>query len=71
MHTYDWSHLNTLVYVAETDQVLTNSRNLTEFYLIDHKTGKLQYRWGNPCAYGAGKCPVLLRCGRSEDLRFA
>jgi hypothetical protein len=61
--TYDWSHLNTLVYVPETDQVLTNSRNLSEVYLIDHKTGKLQYRWGNPCAYGAGKCPSYFDVG--------
>jgi hypothetical protein len=61
--TYDWSHFNTLQYVPETDQVLMNSRNLAEFYLVDHKTGKIQYRWGNPCAYGAGKCPSYFDMG--------
>ena len=68
--TYDWSHFNSVEYVAETNQVLMNSRNLAEFYLVDYKTGKIVYRWGNPCAYGAGK-PVLLRYGRSEDVRIA
>ncbi len=59
-HTYDWSHFNSVEYVPETDQVLMNSRNLSEVYLVSHKTGKIEYRWGNPCAYGAGTCPSFV-----------
>jgi hypothetical protein len=54
---FDWSHFNTVDYLPGTDQVLVNSRNLSEFYLINHKTGAIEYRWGNPSAYGAGKAP--------------
>ncbi len=61
--TYDWSHFNSVEYIPETDQVLMNSRNLAEFYLVDKKTGKIVYRWGNPCAYGAGKCPSYFDMG--------
>jgi hypothetical protein len=53
----DWSHFNTVQYLPETDQVLLNSRNFGEFYIIDHKTGKIVYRWGNPAMYGAGRAP--------------
>jgi len=54
---FDWSHFNTVSYIPETDQVLLNSRNLSEFYLVNHKTGDIEYRWGNPSAYGEGKAP--------------
>ena len=60
---YDYSHFNSVEYIPETNQVLMNSRNLSEFYLIDYKTGKIEYRWGNPCAYGAGKCPSYFDAG--------
>jgi Arylsulfotransferase (ASST) len=53
--TSDWSHFNSVEYVPETDQVLMNSRNLSEIYLVNHKTGKIEYRWGNKVAYGQGK----------------
>lgn len=53
--TSDWSHFNSVEYVAETDQVLMNSRNLSEIYLVNKKTGKIEYRWGNKAAYGQGK----------------
>ncbi len=59
-HTYpnwDWSHLNSIDYIPETDQVVLNSRNFAEIYFINHKTGKIEYRWGNPSAYGQGKAP--------------
>lgn len=49
--TYDWSHFNTVNYIPETDTVVLNSRNLSEFYFIDHKTGEMTYRWGNPSAW--------------------
>lgn len=54
---FDWTHFNTVDYLPGTDQILVNSRNFSEFYLIDHKTGAIEYRWGNPAAYGAGKSP--------------
>ncbi len=50
-NTYDWSHFNTVSYIPETDTVVLNSRNLAEFYFINHKTGKIEYRWGNPTTY--------------------
>lgn len=45
-------------YLPKTDQILLNSRNFAEFYFINHKTGEIEYRWGNPSAYGAGKAPA-------------
>ncbi len=59
----DWTHFNSVEYNAETDQVLLNSRNFSEFYVIDHKTGSMLYRWGNPSAYGHGKAPSWLDNG--------
>ncbi len=55
--TADWSHFNTCFYDAKNDKIITNSRNIAEVYFIDHKTGKIEYRWGNPSAYGKGKAP--------------
>jgi len=54
---FDWSHFNVVEFIPEDDLVLLNSRNFSEFYLIDYKTGKMVYRWGNPSAYGQGKKP--------------
>ena len=50
-HTYDWSHFNTVSYIPKTDTIVLNSRNLSEFYFINHKTGKIEYRWGNPTTH--------------------
>jgi len=47
----DWSHFNTVNYIPATDTVVLNSRNLAEFYFINHKTGAIEYRWGNPTAW--------------------
>ncbi|MBN2321159.1 MAG: aryl-sulfate sulfotransferase [Acidobacteria bacterium] len=60
---FDWTHFNAVEYLPETDQVLLNSRNFSEFYIIDHKTGKMVYRWGNPSAYGQGEAPSWLDNG--------
>ncbi|MBW1775498.1 MAG: aryl-sulfate sulfotransferase [Deltaproteobacteria bacterium] len=54
---FDWTHYNTVEYIPESDHVLLNSRNFSEFYLINHKTGAIEWRWGNPSAYGQGKRP--------------
>jgi hypothetical protein len=65
----DWTHVNSVAYNADLDEVLVSSRNLSEIWIIDHGTtteeaaghtggrrgrgGDLLYRWGNPAAYGA------------------
>lgn len=54
---FDWSHFNTVDYIPQTDQVILNSRNLSETYLVNHKTGQIEWRWGNPSAYGQGRKP--------------
>lgn len=59
----DWTHLNALDYIPETDQLLLCSRNFGEIYLIDKKSGEMEYRWGNPSAYGKGKAPSFLDAG--------
>jgi hypothetical protein len=43
-----------------------NSRNFGEFYLINHKTGAMEFRWGNPCTYGQGKCPSFYDDGDQQ-----
>lgn len=55
--SYDWTHFNTCQYLPETDQVILNSRNFSETYIIDKKTGEMVFRWGNPSAYGQGQRP--------------
>lgn len=55
----DWTHFNTVDYDAATDRILVDSREFGELYIIDHKTGDILYRWGNPSAYGAGDPPTL------------
>jgi hypothetical protein len=61
--SYDWTHFNAVEYIAESDQILLNSRHFSEFYIIDHKTGAMVYRWGNPSAYGQGRRPSWLDNG--------
>ena len=55
----DWTHYNNVDYDPDTGRILTDSREFGELYIIDHKTGEILYRWGNPSAYGAGKGPTL------------
>lgn len=66
----DWVHANSIAYHAERDEIMLNSREFCEFWVIDHSTttgeaaghsggragrgGDLLYRWGNPAAYGRG-----------------
>ncbi|EKO40279.1 MAG: Arylsulfotransferase (ASST) [Solidesulfovibrio magneticus str. Maddingley MBC34] len=65
-----WTHMNSVDYDPDTDQILISSRNYNEIWIIDHSTstaeaaghtggdwghgGDLLYRWGNPEAYRAG-----------------
>lgn len=55
--SFDWSHFNTVEYLPKTNQILLNSRNLSEIYIVDKKSGKITKRWGNPSAYGQGAKP--------------
>ncbi len=57
MTTVDWTHCNSVRYNAKTDQLVISSRNFGEFWIIDKKTGKIVYRFGNPGASGQGKLP--------------
>ncbi len=66
----DWWHCNAIDYNADLDQILLNSRNNNELWIIDHSTttaeargytggntghgGDLLFRWGNPQAYDHG-----------------
>jgi hypothetical protein len=64
----DWTHFNTVDYDPATDRILVDSREFGELYIIDHKTGDIIYRWGNPSAYGAGAAPTLTTPG--EQILF-
>lgn len=59
----DWTHINSIDYNPNLDQILLSVRGFNEIWIIDHATttaeaagpaGDLLYRWGNPQAYGAG-----------------
>jgi hypothetical protein len=66
----DWQHVNSMDYNADRDEVVFNSRQNGEFYVVDHNTtideakgkkGDFLYRFGSPYMYasddqlGAGK----------------
>jgi hypothetical protein len=59
----DWTHFNTVDYNPSTDQILVDSREFGELYIIEHKTGEIVYRWGNPSAYGGGDAPSFTTPG--------
>jgi len=66
----DWMHINSVDYSYQLDQIVISSRNMNEFYIIDHSTtteeasnhsgglynkgGDFLYRWGNPEVYNRG-----------------
>tara|TARA_R110002073_G_scaffold128999_3_gene275054 strand:+ start:7486 stop:9108 length:1623 start_codon:yes stop_codon:yes gene_type:complete len=66
----NWLHINSIQYNEQLDQIVISSRNLSEFWIIDHSTttaqaatgsggtygkgGDFLYRWGNPEAYDQG-----------------
>lgn len=66
----DWTHINSIDYHEELDQILLSVLNFNEIWVIDHSTtteeatghaggrygkgGDLLYRWGNPQTYNIG-----------------
>ncbi len=66
----DWTHVNSVAYNADLDQIMLSVHEFGEIWIIDHSTttsesashkggkygkgGDLLYRWGNPRAYCAG-----------------
>lgn len=66
----DFLHINSIDYNENLDQIVFSSRDLSEFYIIDHSTttqeasthnggnsgkgGDILYRWGNPQVYDMG-----------------
>ena len=67
----DFTHINSIDYHEEYDQILLSVRNFNEIWIIDHSTttqqaaghsggrygkgGDILYRWGNPQTYRAGE----------------
>jgi hypothetical protein len=58
----DWTHVNSFDYNADRDEVVVNSRQHSEFYVIDHNTttaeakgkkGDFLYRFGSPYNYAS------------------
>jgi hypothetical protein len=66
----DWTHVNSVAYSADLDQIVLSVHAFSEIWIIDHSTttaetaghmggrygkgGDLLYRWGNPKAYRSG-----------------
>lgn len=66
----DWTHINSIDYNADLDQIMLSVLGFNEIWIIDHSTttkeaaghkggrrgkgGDILYRWGNPQVYGAG-----------------
>lgn len=48
----DWNHVNGIDYNAELDQIVLSAHNQDELWVIDHRTGDIVYRWGDPGNYG-------------------
>lgn len=64
----DWLHFNAIDYNEALDQIIFSSRNLSEFYIIDHNTtrqtaagnaGDILFRYGNPQTYGGNAAQTL------------
>ncbi|MFQ5720926.1 MAG: aryl-sulfate sulfotransferase [Candidatus Aminicenantales bacterium] len=66
----DWTHINSIDYNPDLDQILVSVLGFNEIWIIDHSTatkeaashkggrsgrgGDILYRWGNPQVYGTG-----------------
>ena len=70
LRSQDWTHINSIDYNHELDQIMLSPRHFSELWIIDRSAtmeearghsggnsgmgGDLLYRWGNPRAYGQG-----------------
>ena len=50
----DRSHINAIDYNPATGQIMVSAHFQSEIWIIDHVSGELVYRRGNPRAYGQG-----------------
>ena len=66
MDVVDWTHCNSVDITPDYKKVVLNSRNFGEFYVIERKTGKIVYRWGNPSTHKAGKAPDFIENGDQQ-----
>lgn len=73
----DWTHVNSIDYRADLDQILISANGFNEVWVIDHSTttaeaaghsggtygkgGDLLYRWGNPSAHGVAAPQILYK----------
>ncbi|NQV05280.1 aryl-sulfate sulfotransferase [bacterium] len=64
----DVTHINSIDYDPNTDQILLSVHNYSEIWVIDHDTttteaagpaGDLVHRWGNPAAWGGDGEQIL------------
>jgi len=71
LYRSDWTHVNSVKYNEEFDQIIICVHHFSEFWVIDHSTsseeasghtggnsgmgGDILYRWGNPQAYSRGE----------------
>ncbi len=55
----DWNHINSVDYNPELDQILLSVHSFNEIWIIEHTSGDLVYRWGNPQAYGGAGAQQL------------
>ncbi|MBO4318214.1 MAG: aryl-sulfate sulfotransferase, partial [Mailhella sp.] len=53
----NWLTINGIEYNEATDEIMFTSRNMGEIYIVDRKSGKMVWRWGNPSTHGKGRAP--------------
>jgi hypothetical protein len=63
----DWTHANTVTHNPKTNEVITNFRQWGMVSVIDWSDGptfgNIKAKFGNPCSYGAGRCPAFFDDG--------
>lgn len=74
---YDWTHINSIDYNADLDQIMLSTKNMNEVWIIDHNLtatqaatdrGDLLYRFGYPSHYGSSDAQTLFNQHDAEWL---